>query len=57
VTIVEAVTKYINNTGALSLPVLGSRFILVEPNPAPPPPIPCVDHTGTTVAGKVLYFI
>jgi len=55
--IVEAVTKYINNTGALSLPALGSRFILLEATPAPSPPVHCVDHTGTTVAGKGLQFI
>lgn len=52
VTIVEAVTRYINNTGALPLPVIGSRFILFEsnPEPTPPPPNPCANHTGTTVA-------
>jgi hypothetical protein len=59
VTIVEAVTRYINNTGALPLPVIGSRFILFEsnPEPTPPPPNPCANHTGTTVAGKALYII
>jgi len=50
VTIVEAVTKYINNIRVLSLPVLGSRFILLASNTPAPSPAPCVDHTGTTVA-------
>jgi len=57
VTIVEAVTKYINNTGALSLPVLGSRFVLLESNPAPPHRTHCARQTGIIVAGKALYFV
>jgi hypothetical protein len=58
VTIVEAVTRYINNTGVLPLPAIGTRLIMLESQPMPPPPpLHCEGHTGTTVIGKSLYFM
>lgn len=49
VTVVEAVTSYINNTVILPLPALGGRLILLESSPVPPPPVLCKDHTATIV--------
>jgi hypothetical protein len=57
VTIVEAVTSYINNTGFLLLPAVGTRLILMESYPAPPHPVVCENHMGTIIIGKASYFI
>jgi hypothetical protein len=55
VTIVEAVTNYINNTSTLPLPAVGSRLILLQSSPVPSPPPPCENHTATIVIGKISY--
>jgi hypothetical protein len=57
VTIVEAVTSYINNTIILHLPAVGSRLILLESSPVPPPPPRCENHTATIVIGNSSYFV
>jgi hypothetical protein len=58
VTIVEALSSYINNTGVLLLPAVGTRLILLESFPAPPipPPASCENHTGVIIIGKALFY-
>lgn len=53
VTVVEAVTRYINNTRFLLLPAVGTRLIPIDSRPAPSPAVVCENHMATIVIGKV----
>ncbi|XP_021938017.1 uncharacterized protein LOC110838764 isoform X3 [Zootermopsis nevadensis] len=49
VTVVEAVTRYINNTRFLLLPAVGTRLIPIDSRPAPSPAVVCENHMATIV--------